>query len=94
MIKGRNYTPDGYESCGKDLVPHGLSVTITAPEVFNFTGMACPDRHLQGAEALGADIRGIKRDDAGKFTAGTVFLSETSTKIDFSQMKNLGKFGI
>lgn len=72
MIKGRNYTPEGYESCGKDLAPHGLSVTITAPEVFNFTGSACPDRHLQGAEALGADIRGINREDAGKFTADVV----------------------
>ncbi|CBY32066.1 unnamed protein product [Oikopleura dioica] len=72
MIKGRGYTPEGYESCGKDLVPHGLSVTITAPEVFKFTAPGCPDRHLEGARALGADSRGIKQADAGLFLADTV----------------------
>ena len=71
MIHDRGYYPDAYESAGKDLVPHGLSVTITAPEVFKFTASACPDRHLKGAEALGADTRGIKRDDAGLFLSGT-----------------------
>ena len=73
MIHDRGYYPDAYESAGKDLVPHGLSVTITAPEVFKFTASACPDRHLKGAEALGADTRGIKRDDAGLFLSGTSF---------------------
>ena len=40
MIHDRGYYPDAYESAGKDLVPHGLSVTITAPEVFKFTASA------------------------------------------------------
>ena len=70
MIRDRGYHPEAYASAGKDLVPHGLSVTITAPEVFKFTGEACPDRHLKGAEALGADIRGIKQADAGAFASG------------------------
>ena len=74
MIKGRNYTPEGYESSKTDLAPHGLAVTITAPEVFKFTASACPDRHLKGAEALGADIRGIKKADAGAFTSGKTIL--------------------
>ena len=38
--------------------------------MFKFTAPACPDRHLKGAEALGADTRGIKREDAGLFVAG------------------------
>ena len=50
------YVPQSYESAGKDLVPHGLSVTITAPEVFSFTAPACPDRHLKGTEALDCEF--------------------------------------
>jgi len=53
-------------------VPHGVSVILNAPAVFRFTASASPGRHLQAAEALGADVAGIAADDAGKVLADRI----------------------
>lgn len=61
----RDFKPHGYP-VDHPLVPHGISVILNAPSVFRFTAPACPERHLTAARVLGADICGVKPEDAGR----------------------------
>jgi len=51
------------------MVPHGMSVMLNAPAVYRFTASACPERHLEGARCLGADLRGAGPQEAGEALA-------------------------
>ncbi len=62
------YVAKGYEKANP-MVPHGLSVVINAPAAFRFTATACPERHLQAAEALGADVANASPAHGGELLA-------------------------
>ena len=67
----KDYRAPGYAT-DHALIPHGVSVILNAPAVFRFTASANPARHLQAAEALGADIAGVREADAGTVLADRI----------------------
>ncbi|KAI9702844.1 MAG: hypothetical protein M1836_008058 [Candelina mexicana] len=66
-ISGQNpgYTHPGYVT-NKPIIPHGVSVAVTAPSVFRFTGASNPERHLAAAEAFGVDVSNVSKSSAGE----------------------------
>ena len=48
----KKYSPVGYPT-DHPIIPHGLSVVMTAPAVFREVGHVCPDRCKQLAALMG-----------------------------------------
>lgn len=63
-FRASNYPQD------EPMVPHGMSVILNAPAVFRYTATTSPDRHLDCARWLGAEVRGATPEDAGEVLAG------------------------
>lgn len=66
-----SFVPTGYP-VNEPMVPHGMAVVLNSPAVFRFTAPACPRRHLEVAEILGADIAGVSDADAGRLLADCI----------------------
>ncbi|MBP2365674.1 hydroxyacid-oxoacid transhydrogenase [Pseudonocardia parietis] len=49
MVK--DFRPAGFPQ-DEPMVPHGMSVSLTAPEAFRFSFESAPDRHLKAAELM------------------------------------------
>src|SRR5262250_1394210 len=59
----RDYVPSGYRTTHA-LVPHGVSVVVTAPATFRFTYATSPERHLRAAELMGVATSDLSDRDA------------------------------
>jgi hydroxyacid-oxoacid transhydrogenase len=57
----REYRPEGYPDRAP-IVPHGMAVSLTAPEAFRFTFDAAPERHVKAARLLDPDASGSGPD--------------------------------
>jgi alcohol dehydrogenase class IV len=60
----RGFHPAGYPD-DEPMVPHGMSVALTAPAAFQFTFPASPERHLAAARRLAPDQQ--PTDDPARF---------------------------
>ncbi len=58
-------TTEGY-AIESPFVPHGISVVVNAPAIFDYTAQATQERHMEGAHCLGADAKGATVEDAGE----------------------------
>ena len=67
----RKFEPDGYPP-GHPIVPHGMSVILNAPAVFRFTAPTNPERHLNAAMLMGADLSDVGLRDAGGVLGDTI----------------------
>ncbi len=51
----RDFVPAGYDA-DHAMVPHGMSVIVSAPAVARFTAPAAPEKHRRAGELLDADV--------------------------------------
>jgi hydroxyacid-oxoacid transhydrogenase len=57
----KDFHPKDYPAA-EPMVPHGMSVALTAPEAFRFTFEASPERHLRAAQLLAPDADRPSKD--------------------------------
>lgn len=65
----RDFVPAGYDA-DHAMVPHGMSVIVSAPAVARFTASAAPAKHRRVAGLLGAGT--VRDDEAGEALAAAL----------------------
>jgi hydroxyacid-oxoacid transhydrogenase len=64
-------TTDDYK-VDSPFIPHGISVIASAPAIFRYLAEAAPERHLEAANSLGANVWDAGHDEAGEVVAGRI----------------------
>src|SRR5260370_35932989 len=54
----KNFSPPDYPK-DEPMIPHGLSVIVTAPSTFRWTYPVNPERNLRAAQLLGCNVNGL-----------------------------------
>jgi len=78
MVK--NFSPPDYPK-EEPMIPHGLSVIITAPSTFRWTYPVDPERHLRAAQLLGADVNGLTAAEMPEILPRTLLSMMSDTGI-------------
>ena len=76
----KDYQPQGWPA-DHPMVPHGISVIVNSPAVFRKTGPACPERHWEAADAMGADLTDKNMEDGGEILADQIISMMRDTGI-------------
>jgi hydroxyacid-oxoacid transhydrogenase len=67
----RGFRPESYPGA-EPMVPHGMAVILNAPSVFRHTAHTSPQRHVEAAGDLGADVADVAPEDAGTVLADSL----------------------
>ena len=78
MVK--RFSPPDYPH-DEPMIPHGLSVIVTAPATFRWTYPANPERHLRAAQLLGAQVSGLNEEQQREILPRTLLALMRDTGI-------------
>lgn len=76
----KRFSPPDYPK-EEPMIPHGLSVVITAPSTFRWTYPVNQERHVRAAQLLGADVSGLSSAELREVLPNTLLALMRDTGI-------------